>query len=338
MKIDTNKLKTALTLLKPGLSKKEIISNANCYLFKNNKIITYNDEVCFTYPIEDCGSEFAVVSDELIKLVEKTKVDEISMELSESSLIFRAGKAKAGFKIIENDFPIDGKMFDEIEWKPIPEDFATALRFAAMSASDDYTNPIINCVHISNSGEIEGTNNYRLSYWNLNQEMPINETLIPADNILKALTIQPTEISKDKDWVHFRNIDEVTASCRVLNETFPNVKHVLSGIVEGTDVVFPDKINEILDKASVFTTKEDVAKSVTITYKKNYLFVESESEAGFFKERVPMDIELNEFSFMINPTFLKDVLKRTNKCNLYNNMLTFKGDNWVYIAMLKIKK
>jgi DNA polymerase III sliding clamp (beta) subunit (PCNA family) len=337
MEIQKDQLKSALNLLKPGLSKKDIITNSNCFVFNKGYISSFNDELWFNYPVEGITEYFAVESDEILELLDKTKTDKVTIEVTDDYLLLHAGKANAGFKLVQVDFPVDVAMFDNVEWQELPDDFQMAIKFAAMSASDDLTNPILNCVSIKPDGTVSGTNNFRLSNWVLKSELPIEDTLIPADSVLKILTIKPTSFVTDNDWVHFKNDEGVIASCRVVYETFPDVSKALSKVKGGELIMFPDDIIDILKRAEVFTDDEKIAQTITITRKRNYLIIDSESDAkGFFKERIVMDSESADFSFMINPLFLKDILKQSKKCMLQTEsyLISFHGDNWVYMARL----
>lgn len=340
MEISKQELRTALNLLKPALSKKDMIGNANCFVFKNGYVSTYNDELWFNHPIEGIDKPFAIESDEILALLDKTKDENIILDLTDDLLIFQAGKSKAGFKLINAEFPVDTTIFEQQLFYDLPEDFQTAIKFAAMSASDDLTNPILNCVSIKSDGTVSGTDNFRLSNWKLDtEELPFDDLLIPADSVLKILSIQPTSFMVDTDWIHFKNDDNIIASCRLVNDTFPDVSKALNKLGTGTLVTFPDDISAILSRAAIFSDNEKNNQSVTITRKGKYIIVDSESSIkGFFKERVLMETDSDDFSFIINPSFLSDILKKSKECILESNkkMISFRGDNWVYMAMLKI--
>ena len=340
MEISKQELRTALNLLKPALSKKDMIGNANCFVFKDGYVSTYNDELWFNHPIEGINKTFAIESDEILALLDKTKEETITLDLTDDLLIFQAGKSKAGFKLINAEFPVDTSIFEQQLFYDLPEDFQTAIKFAAMSASDDLTNPILNCVSIKSDGTVSGTDNFRLSNWKLDtEELPFDDLLIPADSVLKILSIQPTSFMVDTDWIHFKNEDNIIASCRLVNDTFPDVSKVISKLGTGTLVTFPDDISAILSRAAIFSDNEKNNQSVTIMRKGKYVVVDSETSIkGFFKERVLMETNSDDFSFIINPSFLSDILKKSKECILESNknIISFRGDNWVYIAMLKI--
>lgn len=340
MEISKQELRTALNLLKPALSKKDMIGNANCFVFKDGYVSTYNDELWFNHPIEGINKTFAIESDEILALLDKTKEETITLDLTDDLLIFQAGKSKAGFKLINAEFPVDTSIFEQQLFYDLPEDFQTAIKFAAMSASDDLTNPILNCVSIKSDGTVSGTDNFRLSNWKLDtEELPFDDLLIPADSVLKILSIQPTSFMVDTDWIHFKNDDNIIASCRLVNDTFPDVSKVISKLGTGTLVTFPDDISAILSRAAIFSDNEKNNQSVTIMRKGKYVVVDSETSIkGFFKERVLMETNSDDFSFIINPSFLSDILKKSKECILESNknIISFRGDNWVYIAMLKI--
>ena len=340
MKISKQELRTALNLLKPALSKKDMIGNANCFVFKDGYVSTYNDELWFNHPIEGINKTFAIESDEILALLDKTKEETITLDLTDDLLIFQAGKSKAGFKLINAEFPVDTSIFEQQLFYDLPEDFQTAIKFAAMSASDDLINPILNCVSIKSDGTVSGTDNFRLSNWKLDtDELPFDDLLIPADSVLKILSIQPTSFMVDTDWIHFKNEDNIIASCRLVHDKFPDVSKVISKLGTGTLVTFPDDISAILSRAAIFSDNEKNNQSVTITRKGKYVVVDSETSIkGFFKERVLMETDSDDFSFIINPSFLSDILKKSKECILESNknIISFRGDNWVYIAMLKI--
>lgn len=338
MEITKDKLKNALSTLKPGLSKKDGIGESNCFVFNNGYISTFNNELWFNYPMPEIQESFIIGSDEIMQLLDKTKVDTVTLNVTEKLLVLQAGKSKAGFNTIAIEVPVDVSFFENKVWEKLPTDFQTAIKFAAMSASNDLINPIVQCVSVKSDGTIVGTNNFRLSFWDLGTTIPIKDTLIPADSILKILTINPTSFISDDEWIHFKNDEGVIASCRVLYDNFPNVTPVLNKIKGGHSILFPDGINNALDKAIIFIEDDKQAQTVSISYKSNYLSIDSESDSkGFYKERILMDADVSDFNFLIDPSFLKDILKRSKKCLLHTeqNIISFQDENWTYLAMLK---
>ena len=63
----------ALTIVKPGLSSKDVIEQANSFAFIDGRIITYNDELSISHPIPGLAIEGAIKADVLYGLLSKIK-------------------------------------------------------------------------------------------------------------------------------------------------------------------------------------------------------------------------------------------------------------------------
>jgi DNA polymerase III sliding clamp (beta) subunit (PCNA family) len=339
MKVNKDKLKTALEAVKPGLSNNEIIEQSTAFAFTNGRVITYNNELCVSYPLEGVDIECAVEASELYDFIGKVKKEEIDIELTDDVLVIKAGRAKAGFPVErEIKMPVDS-VFERKEWKWIPENFLKACKFAIQSCSKNEIHFNLMCVHVKDNGEIEATDNTRLSHWDLGDLLKIETSfLIPANSIREVIKLNPKYITVEEDWVHFQNETSAIISCRTVDDNFPDISKVLNRKKKGTELNFPENINEVLDKAQVFLSKEiESARSVNIISKGNLLLVESKSDRGWFKEEIDLEENIDEFEFIINPVFLKDILKESNQCKVYNDMLEFRGDDWVYMTMTKQK-
>ncbi len=68
MKVNKKELMTTLEGVLPGLSKKEITDQGNCFVFKDGKVITYNDEVAVFHPL-DLELEGAVKAEEFFAIL-----------------------------------------------------------------------------------------------------------------------------------------------------------------------------------------------------------------------------------------------------------------------------
>ena len=339
MKIDRLKLKKALETVKPGLGKDTYFEQADSFAFAKGFILTFNNEVCMKYPLDEVDFQGAVESEEIYKFLAKSKSDEISLEVEEDTLVMKSGRSKAGVPINEELFlPVGEISTDDSDWVDIPEGFTNACAFAVESCSDDELNPKINCVHITKEGIVESTDNLRISHWKLDEKLEIEDVLIPGKSLTKVIGVKPEKMKIDESWAHFKNAEGVFISCRIVAETFPNTSPVLNHKKEGIDVHFPESIDEVLDKAQIFIEKQSGGiKYVSVTTEGNKFTVESSSERGWFKEEIETEFENTSVSFNINPNFLKSILKLSDTCKLIDNMIEFKGENWVYITMTILK-
>jgi DNA polymerase III sliding clamp (beta) subunit (PCNA family) len=337
MKILKSNLLKALETVKPGLSTNEIIEQSTHFCFLKGNLVTYNDEISISYPLEDMKLEGAVSAKEFYNFVSKATDKEISIEKVENQIILRSGKSKAGLNIqAEVVLPLQ-EIGDKItKWKTLPKNFTKGLLFSMASCSRDTSKPVLMCVHI-NGKFLESSDNYRISQYILDEEMDIEKSLIRSDYCRSIIQFKPTGIAEGKGWIHFINEDKALMSCRILEDAFVNIKPLLK--IEGEKLNLPTEILDIIDRATSFAKKEHfIDEAVTIKIEGNKLTLRTESESGWFEEKcVFKETSGNDITFVIIPYLLKDILKETTHGLINDRFLCFESKNWKYISMLRGK-
>jgi DNA polymerase III sliding clamp (beta) subunit (PCNA family) len=335
MKINKSDLQNALEIVRPGLANRELIEQSTSFAFMENRIVTYNDEISISHQIEGLGITGAVNATELYNLLSKLKKEEIELEVNESELQLKCGRAKASFTLqSEIKLPI-GDIGKIGKWKTIPDDLLKAMEFVMSSASKDNSKPVLTCVHVNQEGFVEASDLYRISKMILKTKLPISTFLIPAITVAKVVKLNPTQIAEGNGWVHFKTEAETTISCRIFSDdSFPDTTPFLKII--GTQIILPERTRDILDKASVFCNKSEIdGELVEITLKEGLFKVRSQSESGWFEEECRMKYTGESIIFSISPLILKDILLQTLNCTISKDRLMFIGENWVYLTVLK---
>jgi len=77
MNIQKEQLKKALETVKPGLAGKEIIEQSTSFAFMGDRVVTYNDEISISHPVEGLNLTGAIRAEELYQLLSKLKREEI---------------------------------------------------------------------------------------------------------------------------------------------------------------------------------------------------------------------------------------------------------------------
>ena len=145
----------------------------------------------------------------------------------------------------------------------------------------------------------------------------------------------PTYISEGYGWVHLKTEAGTEYSCRTFfGDTFPDISKYMQ--VEGYDFELPKSIEEVLDKAAIFTNESD-NNAVTITILPKRMIIRGQSDIGWFEEEINLKYKGEEKKFTIRPELLKDVSKMMRKCILGENAIKFIGDNWEYVGVLEMK-
>ena len=343
--ISKKKLQTALEIVKPGLANKDIIEQSTSFAFLNGCVITYNDEISISHPVEGLNLTGAVKADKLYQLLAKLKSDEITLVIGkneigeENEIILTCGKSKAGLTLqAEIKLPLDEELSHDEKWKKIPDTFIKLLSFAKESSSRDMSQPKLTCVNITKEGRIEASDNFRIVRCELGCKMPTKTFLLPSSSASTVIKINPVEVAEGRGWVHFRNDLKTVISCRILEEKYADISPHLIMEKDSLPIIFPVAISEILDRASIFAKRDHVLdESVTITLMDKVLKIRGDSETGWFEEEVPFRYKGDPLTFYITPYLLKGILSETLNGILSEDKLKFEGENWVYVTALKSK-
>lgn len=339
MKVNKLKLQEALEIVKPGLANRDSIEQATSFAFIKGHVVTYNDEISISHPVEGLELEGAVPADLLYPLLLKIKQEEIEIEIKENEILIYAGKAKAGLALqSEIKLPLEDETAKKGKWKPLPENFIKLIGFAIPScAKDSSSNIILTCVHVTKTGFIEASDNFRLTRCNLGKDMPIKTFLLPADSATQVIKLNPVKIAEGKGWVHFQTKAGTEISCRIFEEDFPDVTALLEA--DGVKLILPQSLQEILDRAMVIAKRErSIEENVSIDLVDKKLKIKAESEVGWVTEETPLRYDGKPIHFDITPYLLKGILSETQECELSENKIKFEGEGWVYISALRSSK
>ena len=167
MGINIKEFLKVLSAVKPALANKEILEQSTNFIFLDENVITYNDEIMISHPFE---SDFAgaVHAENLYSLLSKIKEEGVEVEQVENELLFSGIKTKFKSGIVcetEIKLPISEiKIPDRM--RKIPDGFLEAIKFTSVSVSQDASRPELTCIHFT-SEYIESCDNFRLTRYQL---------------------------------------------------------------------------------------------------------------------------------------------------------------------------
>lgn len=328
MKINREKLLEALERVKPATGT-DIIDQSNTFVFEEGKVVTYNDEISISHPIEVEFFEGSIPAEELYNLLKRFKGDEVEVSTKDGELLLKSGRAKAGLRMDDEiTLPLE-EISESNKWHKLPGDFEQFMRFAMGACSRDMMRPILSCVHVNKDGRIEASDSYRLVQCKLDK-MPVNTFLIPANSVKEVLKIQPNKISESKGWIHFINKEGTTISCRTYDDDYVNIQDHMT--FRGEKVTLPEEMREAVERAKTFADE-----FVEITMNKSGVTVGGKSDVGWFEQTVKSDFKgEEEIKFHIRYFVMLDILKQTTECIIGKSKLKFKGDGWQYVAVIVV--
>lgn len=328
-----SELLTALEIVRPGLANREVIEQSTSFAFMKNRVVTYNDEISISHPIEGLDVEGAIQADELYKILQRISKEDIDITVSENEILITAGKAKAGLTLFQEiKLPLQeiGEMED---WHLLPTNFIRGLKFVIPSCGRESSKPNLMNIHCNDQGFLEASDGHRISRLVLNKELGIPTFLLPSDTARKVFGLAPNKIANGKGWVHFKTDLGTIISCRKNEDKFPDTTALIQ--VQGIELTLPDGIEDVLDRASVFAKRDSLLEEqILFKAEKQKLTIRSESDTGWFEEK--LKVEFQEYvNFSITPALFKDIIKETKTFTLNPKLIKFEGEDWIYIMAVK---
>lgn len=319
----------ALTKVKPGLANNDLIEQSNHFIFNDDKIITYNDHITITCNF-DTGIQGTVKADELYKLLQKIKDDNIRIQIEEDELIIKGKKIKAGIKL---NSEINIKLIDikKDNWKELPDNFLKAVKATIFSASKDFSYPILTNLYIDKDSIIS-CDNRRFTKYKLDKEIE-NSFLLPADSAMELIKYDPIEYIIEENWVHFKNKENVLFSCRMGAGEYVDISEFLK--MEGETIKLPDTLKEAINRIEILATSNfDHEKTIDIIIENNKLTCKADGDYGWAEEEIEIEYDGKEINFSTHPTFLKDILDDVTRAKVGKDSMLFKGRDFVHVMAL----
>jgi DNA polymerase III sliding clamp (beta) subunit (PCNA family) len=338
MEIKTADLRKALSIVKPGLANKEYIEQTTSFAFMEDRVVTYNDELCIMHPIEGLGLTGAIQAEALYALLGRIKEDMVKLDVEGNSLSLRAGKVKAEFFFEHTiKLPLDQDVATVGKWHKIPDNLLRFIKLAIGSCAKSMSFGELTGVHVTKEGIVESGDTYRYTKCNTSK-LAIGSFVMPANCAEEIVKIDPapTEISEGDGWIHFKNERGTQISSRVYADDFPDISKFF--IMEGDAFTFPPEATEMIERAEIFAEQDHVAdERIKIELSKGKMSMTAESDQGRFEEKLRVDYEGEPRRFDMIPYVLKDALvHKDTKCYIGENRVKFIGENWAYVGALMI--
>jgi len=336
MQVNRAQLLSALEIVRPGLASKALIEQSTSFAFLGDRVVTYNDEISISHPIEGLSLTGAIEADRFYALLSKVKADIIELEVADGEILLKMGREKAGITLIADvKLPLDA-IGEQGKWHPIPKELSAAIHFCKFCCGKDMTKPVLTCVHIRKDGKVEASDDHRISQYQVSK-LPIDTFLLPARTIPNVLPANITKIAAGKGWIHFGTDSGTVFSSRVYQDNYPdNLDKFLA--VEGIELKLPKTLPDLLEKAEIFSKGDFLLdQKADITVEKNKLKIRTEAGSGWFEAEANIRYDSDPFTFTIHPLFLREIVQRTQTCILGKNIMKFEGENWQHVVALMAK-
>jgi hypothetical protein len=313
--INKKELLEDLIRLSFALGKKDIGKQTTCFIFMNDYIHVYNDEIYVAVPFA-FNSVFSVDGESFLKTLKGFFEDEIKMDIHGDNLKLFAKKTKA-------EVPISSKILLQKEikelfyaenWKKLPEDVVQGIDLCGFSTSNDLTRGLLFCVAVLQD-KVISTDDIRMSKYNLKKSVVQKNKnwLIRSEYSHLFKKFELSSYVEQDGWINFANTKGMRFSVRRIAGSYPQNVDFFKKADKFTKFAFPEEFKKYLEFViPLMSDILDYDKILRIKAqdKKFYSIVERE----FVYKEKQFDLEKNvSFNFLINPVFLKQILDIGNE-------------------------
>jgi DNA polymerase III sliding clamp (beta) subunit (PCNA family) len=194
-------------------------------------------------------------------------------------------------------------------WKKLPDNFITALTMVRGCASTDESKFHLTCVHL-NPDYIEACDNYQLAHFKM--KLPVSKAVcVRSDALQYVVQSDMKAVSQGRTWIHFRNAEGLTISCRQYKEKYPDLSFMQK--IKGQKCLLPKVLALSMDRSNVYSS-QNPDNYVTIQLQKNTIIAEAVGLHGRLKEQHRVKYNGPEIKFRIPPDLFVEVIKRSVKC------------------------
>jgi DNA polymerase III sliding clamp (beta) subunit (PCNA family) len=359
MKIVKQDLLKVLSLVSPGIAKKDIVEQSGHYIFSGKDIATFNDQVCVIHPFESDIS-FSVKASDLYKIVDNIAEAEFEITLDGDTLNIKSKGTKAKLSTIVSETAMVTHLIEIIRqamigknfWKPLPKDFTEGIYLCAFSASRDLTTGVRSCCAIKNDA-IYTTDGIRVSTYIMDSKMEGKKEkkeiegkiieidpglLLPAKDASELVKYKVIEYGISDNWAHFKTKEDIIFNCKVMKGEYPF--KTIDGLFEekDPDLTFPTDLKTNIEAIIPFAEGEsDSDKSITLNISKGRIECKAKKERGEITKTIESDYEGEAFTMLVNPVFFSQVLRNATEFALLGNKGQFQSDNFYHVLALPEK-
>ena len=329
----------ALQAVQPGLALGDTIAQSACFVFRNGRVITFNDEVACRFrtplPKEFTG---AVQSRQIVQTLELFKDDEdVDVEITADRFIIRGrGRKEVGVRL-EADILLPYEVVERPEnsaWKDLPQEFSEALKLVQEAAGRKVEEFLTVCVHV-HPDWLEACDRLQVTRYRLKTGAK-EPFLVRKSSIQHIVPLGMTEFAETESWVHFANPAGLIFSCRRYTEPFMDVTPLLD--FRGERIVLPRGLDEATKIGEVFTSEDKDNNRVLVQLRDEEMIVRGEGTSGYAVVPVPCKYRGPAMEFRVSPALLRKLVELHNEGELgetkFGHRLRIDGEKWTYLTSL----
>jgi DNA polymerase III sliding clamp (beta) subunit (PCNA family) len=318
---------------------KRCLIQSDSFVFYKGNLITFNGEMrtIQTSPFGD-EIEGSILAQDLHAVFKKFSDENLLISAGDGELLVSGEKRKAGVKMDQDILMPFKTVHRAKEYKPLlPELMDYLVQASLVCSKDESANWEMTHVH-ADAEFVDATDRHR--YFRASLATGLDKPLLIQAKLVQVLSkfkLVEIDATTTEGWVHFRTAENFEISL-IMNKSGYFNRTMLDNLLvlpDAKNVQLPENLEEILARAEIMSDKEN--QSVEITLKEGEVSVFSKKAFGWFRETQKVDYIGPDFSFSINPAFLRGMLKKTKEMLVNDFLAKVSVDGTHFVAAL-IKK
>lgn len=329
--INRKELLRALEACVPGLSAKENIEQSSCFIFSENSITTFNDEILCVHDTP-LGLHGAVPSKPLLELLRKLTEDEIQITSTDTELRIKGNGRRVVIRMSPDVLLPTGVVDPVEEWIDVPPAFGDALSMVAECASKSGDDRELSCVHFQ-PHMIEACDRYQAIRYNVETGVGQN-ALIRRSSCAAVQGLGIAGMAETEVWMHWKTYTGLQVSVRKYASTFPSLDDIFATEKTG-EAHIPGSIVEIFNRAAPFFADTTKGKQGLIRLRKGQMMIRAANGEGWYEEIRDIDYDGPKMTLGVNPKYISGLVKHGIPCDITASSLRITGDAFVYALPLE---
>lgn len=319
---------------------KRCLIQSDSFVFFKGNLITFSGEIRTIQP-SPFGDEIegSILAQDLLAVFKKFSDENLLISAGDGELLVSGEKRKAGVKM-DQDILMPFKTVQRAkEYKPLMPELMDYLVQASLVCSKDEAAKW-EMTHVHADAEfVDATDRHR--YFRASLATGLDKPLLIQAKLVQVLSkfkLVEIDATTTEGWVHFRTAENFEISL-IMNKSEYFKRTMLDNLLvlqDAKHVQLPENLEEILARAEIMCEKEN--QSVEITLKEGEVSVFSKKAFGWFRETQKVDYIGPDFSFSINPAFLRGMLKKTKEMLVNDSLARVSVDGTHFVSALMKKE
>lgn len=336
IKVNREELINVLEQVQIGLAAKELVQQASCFVFKEGRVFTFNEELaCQAKTLLPKGFTGAVNAVPLLSILRKLPEQFVKFGREQGNLIIY-GTGKKTKIVMEGEITLPLEMIETPKkdaWRKLHGDFTDAIGIVQECAGKDQTAWTFTCIHV-HPKFVEACDNLQLSRYRIKTGID-KPFLVRRDSLKHVSAFDFTEFAETETWIHFRNPNsKMMMSCKKYNEKFEDFSYLMEE--KGSPTILPKALGKAAERCAIFSSESSEDDLLLVELKKGKLRVTGEGATGEHSEVKKLKYNGDEMTFRISPKLLVELLKRYSDCEISKrHRLKVNGGKFTYVACLQ---